>query len=123
MMAALGALVASGCARHKADVQTAGSAPPGAFAQDVTGAKPDQKLIVTPETTPVGKVVRINPAARFVVLSFPVGRLPTMDQRMSVYHQGLKAGEVKVTGPQMDDNVVADLLAGDAQVGDEVRGE
>jgi hypothetical protein len=33
----------------------------------------------------------------------------------------LKAGEVKISGPQRDNNIVADLVNGDAQVGDEVR--
>jgi hypothetical protein len=33
----------------------------------------------------------------------------------------LKVAEVKVTGPQRDNNIVADLVSGDAQVGDEVR--
>jgi hypothetical protein len=33
----------------------------------------------------------------------------------------LKVAEIKVTGPQRDNNTVADLVSGDAQVGDEVR--
>jgi hypothetical protein len=33
----------------------------------------------------------------------------------------LKIAEVKVCGPQRDDNIVADLVSGDAEVGDEVR--
>jgi hypothetical protein len=40
---------------------------------------------------------------------------------MNVYRRGLKVGEVKVTGPQRDDNIVADITAGEAAVGDEVR--
>ncbi len=78
-------------------------------------------LIVTPETRLVGKIVRVNAPGRFVVLNFPVGRLPILDQSLNVYRQGLKVGEVKVTGPQMDDNVVADLISGEAREGDDVR--
>lgn len=33
----------------------------------------------------------------------------------------MKVGQVKITGPQRDNDTVADLTAGDAQVGDEVR--
>jgi hypothetical protein len=33
----------------------------------------------------------------------------------------LKVGEVKINGWQHNDNVVADLVAGDAQIGDEAR--
>jgi len=63
----------------------------------------------------------VNPGARFVVLSFPVGKLPAIDQRLNLYRAGLKIGEVKITGPQYDDNIVADLVVGDAEVGDQVR--
>jgi hypothetical protein len=82
---------------------------------------PSQKLIVTPETGLVGKVETVNQNARYVVLSFPIGRLPAMEQRLSVYRSGLKVGEVKVTGPQIEDNVVADIVEGDSGPGDEVR--
>jgi hypothetical protein len=33
----------------------------------------------------------------------------------------LKVGEVRVSGPQRDDNIVADLVTGTAAAGDEVR--
>ena len=38
-----------------------------------------------------------------------------------LYHGGLKAGEVKITGPQREHTVVADLSSGEARAGDEVR--
>ena len=80
-----------------------------------------QKLIVTPENGLVGKVEMVNQNARYVVLSFPIGHLPAMEQRLSVYRRGLKVGEVKVSGPQIEDNVVADIVEGDSVAGDEVR--
>jgi hypothetical protein len=64
-----------------------------------------------------------NAVGRFVVLSFPVGRMPRLDQTLFLYRNGLKVAEVKVTGPQRDNNVVADIISGDAQAGDEVRSE
>jgi hypothetical protein len=66
-------------------------------------------------------VATVNPAAGFVVLSFPPGHMPAVDQRLSLYRRGLKVGEVKITGPQIDENVVADITAGDSDVGDEVK--
>ena len=69
----------------------------------------------------VGKVEMVNQNARYVVLSFPIGHLPAMEQRLSVYRSGLKVGEVKVSGPQVEDNVVADIVEGDSGPGDEVR--
>ena len=43
------------------------------------------------------------------------------DQRLDVYRGGLKVGELLVTGPQQGDSTVADITAGEAQKGDEVR--
>ena len=68
-----------------------------------------------------GKVAHVNPAARFAVLSYPIGKLPSVEKRLSVYRDGMKVGELKVTGPQRDQNTVADITAGEAQPGDEVR--
>jgi len=102
-------LLAVGCAGRKLDGQARPA--PGA-----TGSP-----IITPSSALVGKVISYVPQGRFVVLSFPIGRLPQLDQRLNVYRQGLKVGEVKVTGPQRDDTIVADVSAGDAAAGDEVR--
>lgn len=82
----------------------------------------NQKMIVTPDTSASpAKVSLVNLGAKFVVLTFPIGHLPVENEHLSIYRRGLKVGEVKVTGPQKDDNVVADLIAGEAQIGDEVR--
>jgi hypothetical protein len=82
---------------------------------------PAPQMIVTPDNSLAAKVVSYDSAGRFVVLSFPMGRMPNMGQSLFLYRGGLKAGEVKITGPQSDNNTVADLVSGDAQVGDEVR--
>ena len=80
-------------------------------------------LIVTPENSLIGKVVRYNDAGRFVVVDFPLGRTPAVDQRMFVYRRGLKVGEVKISTWQRENLVVADLTAGEAGEGDEVRNQ
>lgn len=77
--------------------------------------------IVTPDNSLTARVVSYNAAGRFVVLGFPVSQMPRLEQTLFLYRNGLKVGEVKVTGPQRDNNIVADLVAGEAQVGDEVR--
>ncbi len=109
------AVVLPGCAHHKKDASNAGARAP------IVNQQQGQKLILTPDTGLVGKVVRVNAGARFVVMTFPIGHLPALDQLLSVYRLGLKTGEIKVTGPQLDDKVVGDLVAGDVQTGDEVR--
>jgi hypothetical protein len=113
----LGALALSGCVRKK--VVDSGTQPqPRAGAR--SGASP---LTVTPEDVLVGKVVGFNAPGRFVVLNFPLGKMPAPERRLNLYRRGLKVGEVKVTGPQQQDNTVADLVAGEAEVGDDARGQ
>ncbi len=80
-------------------------------------------VIVTPDTSLAATVVAVNPVGRFVVLGFTGGQMPQIDQTFSIYHNGLKAAEVRITGPREDINIVADLVSGDAQVGDTVRAE
>ena len=53
----------------------------------------------------------VNVDARFVVLNFPVGQMPVVGRRLNVYRNGLKVGELSVTGPQKEDNTVADITA------------
>jgi len=78
---------------------------------------------MTPDTSLRGKVARVNPEGRFVIMTFPIGHLPRLEQRLGVYRGGLKVGEIRVTGPQLDDSVVGVIAAGDAQSGDEIRAQ
>lgn len=94
----------SSCARWKGGEPRAGSGP-----------------ILTPDLKLSGTVVSVNSVGRFVVLRFAGGSLPAVGQELSVYRQGLKVGEVMISGPQRDDHIVADIVAGEARVGDEVR--
>jgi hypothetical protein len=101
-------ILISGCASHKQ--KTSAPVPKGS------------SLIITPDASLAARVVSYNVTGRFVVLSFPVGQMPGMGQSLFLYHDGLKSGEVKISGPQDDNNhIAADLVTGDAQVGDEVR--
>jgi hypothetical protein len=100
-------LLLSGCVHHKPAHSASVAAP--------------APTIVTPDNSLAGKVVSYNDAGRFVVLNFPAGRMPKMNQTLFLYRAGLKVAEVNVTGPQSDDNTVADLVSGDAQTGDEAR--
>ena len=118
------ALAVGGCARGTGTASPAAGSP-RARAATAPGraAGTNSGLIVTPDKAVVGKVVLINPAAGHVVISFPLGKVPGVDQRLNLYRRGLKVGEVKVTGPQREDNTVADLAAGEAEVGDEARSQ
>lgn len=81
----------------------------------------NNQVIVTPDTSPTGSVARVNSAARFVILTFPVGQMPQVGQLLYVYRHGLKVGEIRVTAPQQDDNTAADIVSGEAALGDEIR--
>ena len=77
--------------------------------------------IVTPDFSIAAKVVSVNSVGRFVVLNFPASQMPKVDQTLFLYRGGLKVAEVRVTGPQQENDIVADLSSGEAQVGDTVR--
>ena len=89
----------------------------------VADSSTNRQPIVTPDSTSSGTIVQVNVPARFAVLNFPVGSMPPIGQRLYVYRAGLKVGELKVTGPQRDDNTVADIINGEAQSGDIVRSQ
>ncbi|MDQ6630157.1 MAG: hypothetical protein M3Y82_00175 [Verrucomicrobiota bacterium] len=86
-----------------------------------TAVSSSAKSKATPANGSVGKVSMLNKNGRFVVVTFSAGNVPAADRPLNVYRNGLKVGELKVTGPQREENTVADILKGEAQVNDEVR--
>jgi hypothetical protein len=118
----LGAVALCGCAGGKTPAAPAGASPregSGPVWAPLTAT--NTTVTVAPDMASVGKVILVDPAVRCVVLNFPLGHMAAVDQHLSLYRGGQKVGEVKVTGPQREDNIVADLVAGEAQVGDEAR--
>ena len=103
------------CARMQQAAPGAGSSADG------SGTTNTPKLIVTPSSVVAGTASLVNANARYVVVSYPLGVLPEIGCRLNVYRNGLKVGELRISGPQRDVNTVADILAGEVQVGDEVR--
>ena len=101
--------------------QPAAEPPVVTFPDADTGAAKPAKVTLIPDTGLVGKVASVNASLHFVVLNFPVGRMAAIEQTLELYRQGQKIGEVKVTGPQQDDNIIADVVSGEAEAGDEVR--
>ena len=108
-IALLLALAASGCSLFHHKTETT---------KPAVAATPAP--IVTPDFSLAAKVVSVNTVGRFVVLSFPASLMPKVDQTLFLYRSGLKTAEIRVTGPQQENNIVADLVSGDAQVGDTV---
>ena len=92
--------------------------PSGAGAAK-NGSEPARTL--TPIVEPIGKVVVVRPELRFVVVDFFLSESPKIEQRLGVYRGGRKVGEVKISGPERDKQIAADIVEGEAKVGDEVR--
>ncbi len=110
-------LLFAGCSWHKSAPHSSAKPSKGGGGTAIAASQP----IVTPDTSLAAKVVRYNDVGRFVVLGFPVGQMPKSGQRLFLYRKGLKVAEVTANAMSTDNFVVADLVSGNAQVGDEVR--
>lgn len=116
------ALSLTGCAwvkRHTPWHHDATSSQPASSISQPAPA--GSQFIVTPDNSLVAKVIKVNTVGQFVILNFPDGRMPKLDQHLFLYRAGLKTAEVRVVGPQEDTSIVADIISGDAQTGDTVR--
>ena len=118
------AFLLAGCALSKPD-PTASAAQPKTARASPAAVGRSQKAASKPEVTldeaVLGTVVAVDAALRFLVMDFPVRKLPVLEQRLNVYRNGQKVGEVKVTGPWRDTTIAGDIMVGLVQVGDEVR--
>lgn len=101
------------------DSPTVAAQPQNRQSRTVTSRS--EPVLVTPSTALIGKIVRSNKNGRFVVVSFSIGQMAAQEQRLSVYRGGVKVGEIKISGQPRDDMIAADIMAGEAEVGDQVR--
>ena len=113
---------AGGCGKTTAPPSSSGNTSPGTIG--LSQGKPEQssvRPIITPSIDTVGRAITVNQQARYAVLSYPLGNLPSIGSRVYSYRNGLKTGELRVSGPERENNTVADILSGECQPGDEVR--
>jgi hypothetical protein len=122
LLVILGAML-SGCAWIKGKSASASAQDSPTTWSPGAGGSNSKQAVVTAGRGAVGRVKSVNASARFVVISSTVGTLPSLHQRLNAYRNGLKVAELKVTGPTRDTHTVADILAGECQVGDEVTEE
>jgi hypothetical protein len=110
--ALLSVSVLVGCkSRSKPDGEAA-SAPSSAASTN---------FVVTPSIDLIGRVSTVNTKDRFVVVSYPTSLVPERGQKLNVYREGRKVGELRVGGFSQDNLTTADILAGEIYVGDDVR--
>lgn len=110
----LGALALAGCRGPSAATGAASKTAP--IPEDKKPA-----LIVNPATGIHGRIIRVNPSTRYVIIRYPFGNIPAVDRKFNVYRNGLKVAEIKINDFRRDTNIVADIVVGECQVGDEVR--
>jgi hypothetical protein len=87
------------------------------------GATSTPPTRATPVIESAGAVASVNPDLRFVVIDFHLNPMPKVEQRMGVYREGLKVGEIRISAQSYQGIVAADIMAGEARVGDMVRAE
>jgi len=79
------------------------------------------KTSITSINLPAGKIVLVNADLRYVVVDFGPNRRPRPEQKLNIYREGQKVGEITVSAQARDQNFAADIVAGEIRVGDDVR--
>jgi hypothetical protein len=105
-------LLLPACATRRAAEPKEASPAPGASTPAPT---------VTPAAGHTGRIASVKANLRFVVVDFSLSTVPADGTTLGVFRAGQKVGEIRVTGPTIGSNTAADLVAGEAQTGDEVR--
>ena len=67
------------------------------------------------------KITIVRSEEKFVVIDFSSRTMPALGTKLTAYRAGQKVGTVQLNGPARGRAAVADILAGDLNVGDEVR--
>jgi len=68
-----------------------------------------------------GRIHSINPGLQFVVVDYTLGGMPPFQSLLPVYRGDQKVGQVRLTGPERNGFVAADVVEGILQNDDEVR--
>jgi hypothetical protein len=77
--------------------------------------------VVTPLTPILGKVLVVNTDLKYIVADFSLSRPPKPGDVYDVIRMGMKVGEARINENPTAANYSADIIAGEAKVGDEVR--
>jgi hypothetical protein len=84
-------------------------------------ANPTNRTPATVVLPASARVHAVNPGLRFVVLDYTLGGVPPLQSQLSVYRNGEKVGELRLSGPERNGFIAADVTEGFVQVDDEVR--
>lgn len=75
--------------------------------------------LVKPVILLPGRVVAVNSGLRFVVLEYGLNPLPLPGTELQVFRANTVVGKLRVSGPTMGSQTIADILEGEAQPGDQ----
>ena len=67
------------------------------------------------------RIVSVNSEHEFVVIEFTSLTMPALGTSMTIYRNGKPVGAVRITEPARAPLATADILEGEAHVGDEAR--
>ncbi|MGE3310297.1 MAG: hypothetical protein AB7O66_10040 [Limisphaerales bacterium] len=79
-------------------------------------AEPEPLLLPTS-----GRVHNINAGLQFVVVDYTLGGAPPLQSLVHVYRGNQRVGQLRLTGPERNGFIAADIVEGILQVDDEVR--
>jgi hypothetical protein len=86
------------------------------------GHKPSETGRIRPSVAVArATVTLVNTEYKFVVIDFDARSMPALGATLELYRAGKKAGSIRLTEPVRGRFATADILEGDARVGDEVR--
>ena len=68
-----------------------------------------------------GRIHSVHPGLQFVVVDYTLGGIPPLQSILHVYRDDQKVGEIRLTGPERNGFVAADVLEGVLRNDDEVR--
>ena len=121
-------LLGAACAGTK--VSKDGTTPPAPKEKGRSSAppkpakgQPDPGPVITPVSAFSGRVVLVNGPLKYLVAEGTIGRLPPVEQRLNIYRDGQKIGEAVVSNQSRGANFAADILQGEARVGDTLRSD
>lgn len=127
-LAALFLLLLPGCQSPEGSTDLQPKTPPASAKGGGLGPEARPATATTNPASPAavvlpasGRVHTVNAGLRFVVIDYTLGGTPALQSLLDVFRGSERVGQVRLTGPERNGFVAADVTEGFLQVGDEVR--
>ncbi|MBL9137115.1 MAG: hypothetical protein JNK85_14680 [Verrucomicrobiales bacterium] len=127
-LAALSLSLLTGCRSQESSVDSQGRTLPASAKGGGLGPEARTATATTNPSSPAtvvlpasGRVHTVNAGLRFVVIDYTLGGTPALQSLLDVFRGNERVGQVRLTGPERNGFVAADVTEGFLQVGDEVR--